>query len=147
MEKLRFAAIGRSGALYSGIEHLVNTGFSLAGILTDQSYAEYDCHVSDFASLGRRLGAPVRVDSKINSPETTAWLEHLKADVAISVNWKTFIGSRGRSVFPAGILNAHLGDLPRFRGNATPNWAIILGEPRIALVIHSMVDEIDTGPR
>ena len=32
--------------------------------------------------------------------------------------------------FELGILNAHGGDLPRYRGNACQAWAIINGEER-----------------
>ena len=42
------------------------------------------------------------------------------------------------AAFRRGILNGHAGDLPRFRGNACPNWAILTGEPHIGLCIHQM---------
>ena len=45
-----------------------------------------------------------------------------------------------------GILNAHAGDLPRFRGNACPNWAILMGEPSMALTIYRMEgNQLDLG--
>ena len=34
------------------------------------------------------------------------------------------------SIFTLGILNAHGGDLPRYRGNACQAWAIINGEEK-----------------
>ncbi len=68
------------------------------------------------------------------------------ADVAISVNWKTLIRSPMLSAFRHGIVNAHTGDLPRYRGNATPNWAILRGENEIVLTLHRMVEELDAGP-
>jgi len=49
-------------------------------------------------------------------------------------------------LFPLGILNAHGGDLPRYRGNACQAWAIINGENRVGLCIHRMVGgELDSG--
>jgi UDP-4-amino-4-deoxy-L-arabinose formyltransferase/UDP-glucuronic acid dehydrogenase (UDP-4-keto-hexauronic acid decarboxylating) len=50
------------------------------------------------------------------------------------------------TTFPLGVLNAHAGDLPRFRGNACPNWAILTGEPHVGLCVHRMVPELDAGP-
>jgi UDP-4-amino-4-deoxy-L-arabinose formyltransferase/UDP-glucuronic acid dehydrogenase (UDP-4-keto-hexauronic acid decarboxylating) len=44
-----------------------------------------------------------------------------------------------------GILNAHAGDLPRYRGNAVPNWAILNDEADIALTVHVMADALDAG--
>ena len=50
------------------------------------------------------------------------------------------------NIFPLGILNAHGGDLPLYRGNACQAWAILNGEERIGLCIHKMVpDELDSG--
>jgi len=45
-----------------------------------------------------------------------------------------------------GILNAHGGDLPRYRGNACQAWAIINGEDKVGLCIHKMIGgELDSG--
>jgi len=49
-------------------------------------------------------------------------------------------------IFPNGILNAHGGDLPKYRGNACQAWAILNGEKRIGLCIHKMIGgELDNG--
>ena len=42
--------------------------------------------------------------------------------------------------------NAHAGDLPRYRGNACANWAIINGEDKVGLSIHKMDAGLDSGP-
>ena len=49
-------------------------------------------------------------------------------------------------LFPYGILNAHSGDLPKYKGNAAVNWAILNGEKEIALTIHKMTVRLDEGP-
>ena len=42
--------------------------------------------------------------------------------------------------FKYGILNArHFGDLPKYRGNVYPNWAILNNEKNIYLTIHKMM--------
>jgi methionyl-tRNA formyltransferase len=42
-------------------------------------------------------------------------------------------------------LNVHYAPLPRYRGRATVNWAIINGESRCAISIHSLVPGLDSG--
>ncbi len=42
-------------------------------------------------------------------------------------------------------INVHLGDLPRYRGRATVNWAIINGLKKIPVAIHEVVEELDSG--
>ena len=43
-------------------------------------------------------------------------------------------------------INVHHGDLPRWRGRANINWAIILGRKEIGLTIHQMIPQLDAGP-
>jgi methionyl-tRNA formyltransferase len=45
-----------------------------------------------------------------------------------------------------GFFNVHPGDLPRYRGNACPNWAILNGDDHIGLCVHKVVPELDGGP-
>jgi methionyl-tRNA formyltransferase len=42
-------------------------------------------------------------------------------------------------------VNVHYAPLPRYRGRATVNWAIINGEPDCAISIHSLVPGLDAG--
>ena len=42
-------------------------------------------------------------------------------------------------------VNVHYAPLPRYRGRANVNWAIINGEETSAATVHSMVPELDTG--
>jgi methionyl-tRNA formyltransferase len=42
-------------------------------------------------------------------------------------------------------VNVHYAPLPRYRGRATVNWAIINGEPQCAISIHTLVPGLDAG--
>lgn len=54
-------------------------------------------------------------------------------------------------ILPAGLIaarpfvNVHYAALPRYRGRATVNWAIINGESHCAISIHSLVPGLDAG--
>lgn len=43
-------------------------------------------------------------------------------------------------------INLHHGDLPRWRGRANVNWAIILGKKFIGLTFHQAAPDLDAGP-
>jgi UDP-4-amino-4-deoxy-L-arabinose formyltransferase/UDP-glucuronic acid dehydrogenase (UDP-4-keto-hexauronic acid decarboxylating) len=78
--------------------------------------------------------------------ECADMIRALKADVAVSVNYSGVIPGKITDLFPLGVLNAHGGDLPRYRGNACQAWAIINGEDQIGLCIHRMIGgELDSG--
>lgn len=42
-------------------------------------------------------------------------------------------------------INIHHGDLPRFRGRANSNWAILLGRTEIGLTFHEAITYLDAG--
>ena len=42
-------------------------------------------------------------------------------------------------------MNVHHGDLPRWRGRANINWAIILGRKEIGLTFHEATPDLDAG--
>ena len=131
---MRFAALGRTRMLLDAIAACVEAGHECVHVATAPAAPEYGVGPEDFAALARRLGA------------SYGEIEPAGAEIAISVNWPTLIPSGVRDRFPRGILNGHAGDLPRFRGNAAPNWAILLGEPRVVATVHEMADELDAGP-
>lgn len=62
------------------------------------------------------------------------------------MNWISVIPKSFLDLFKHGVINLHQGDLPRYKGNACPNWAILNGESRIGLTIHKMDEDLDSGP-
>jgi methionyl-tRNA formyltransferase len=90
------------------------------------------------------LGVPYANSAKII--DYRDFLAASGADIAVSINYSGVIPEVVTDLFPMGILNAHGGDLPRYRGNACQAWAILNGEERIGLCIHRMIgDELDSG--
>lgn len=143
---MRVAVIGRTRALLEAATRVAALGHEIPLVWTCRAEPFYGAREADFEALAGRLGATFVDDAAINSETSIARLAAAGCDVAISVNWLSVLGPAVLARFPLGVLNAHAGDLPRFRGNACPNWAILAGEPRIGLCIHEMVAEIDAGP-
>lgn len=137
-------AIGRSQMLYNTIELLYEKGYLLKGIITAKSVPEYTRKEEDFKELSKKLGIPCIITNTLDSEEVKSLC--LNTDIAVSVNWISIIQDRHISWFKLGILNAHMGDLPKYRGNACPNWAILQGEKEIVLSIHFMEGgKLDVG--
>jgi len=142
---MRFAAIGRHEALLKSIDALCAAGHELSYILTAKEAPEYRQGVADFVAKGEALGVPVHVAARIDQ-DCLAWMAQHDAQVAVSLNFPTVISDAAIGLFQHGILNAHGGDLPRYRGNACQAWAMIHGENAIGLCVHKMVGgELDSG--
>lgn len=136
---MRVAIIGRTTSLVATARLLIARGHQIGVIVTPYKDQE-------FLSLATDCGLELIVSTKLNSDSVTAQLRRAKCDVAVSVNWITLIKDEALSCFQYGILNAHGGDLPRYRGNACQNWAILRDENQIGLCIHKMAPELDAGP-
>lgn len=144
---MRVAVLGRTKALFDSINALINAGHTITLIGTCKESPEYTVSTENFRKKAATLGVPFFNNPNINSDEITDLLKSSMSEIAISVNWLTVLSEKAIHAFPRGILNAHAGDLPRYRGNACPNWAILNGEKKIALTIHFMeAHSLDSGP-
>lgn len=143
---MRVAVLGRSNLLLQTARLLHAEGHEIGLVGTCRAEAFYRTDESAFEAFADEVGALFFNDARINSPERVADLRTSDCEIAVSVNWLTILREAACTAFPRGVLNAHAGDLPRFRGNACPNWAILVGEPHVGLCIHQMEpDELDNG--
>jgi methionyl-tRNA formyltransferase len=141
---MKVLILGRTEYLYDTAE-LLSKSHTVCGIITAAAMPEYDKNENDFKSLAEKLGSPYLFSNTIND-DVKKFIQEANADVCISLNWKTVLKDDIISLFPHGILNAHFGDLPSYRGNAVINWAILNNEQSIAVTVHQMVPgEIDSG--
>ncbi len=143
---MRVAALGRTKWLYDGVGVLISAGHEIVIIGTCEASAEYEVDEADFESLASEIGCRFFCDGNINSKKIRALLAASRAEAAVSVNWPTIIQRQTLDLFDHGVINGHAGDLPRFRGNACPNWALIAGEKNVVISLHKMVEELDAGP-
>jgi methionyl-tRNA formyltransferase len=143
---MRVAAFGRTQWLYESIRAARARGHQVVLIGTCPAAPEYTVREDDFANLAKELGCAYFCDTYLNRPEYVRMVEESGAEVAMSVNWLTLVGQEMLGRFKHGFINAHAGDLPRFRGNAVPNWAILSGEKKVLLTLHRMVADLDAGP-
>lgn len=141
---MRVAAIGRTAILYNSITAFESSPHDIDLIVTCEAEPFYTKNKDDFRALAEDLDIQFIETSDINQQKIIDRLD--KFDIAISVNWKTIIESEVLDSLNHGILNYHAGDLPRYRGNAAMNWAIIEGEDEIVHTVHQMTEDLDAGP-
>lgn len=144
---MRIGIIGRSSLMMNTINRVVAEGFQISFIITSKEAPEYTYSSSDFREMAEKLGCPfLHLPSFKGEAGRNFIASCLKTDICLSVNYSGVIPSEIINLFPLGILNAHLGDLPRYRGNATGAWAILNGEEKVGLCIHKMIGgELDSG--
>lgn len=145
---MRIAIIGRTGALIETADALIAAGHTVPLVITAKASPEYSTTEKDFLAFANRIHAayfPMPQFHPVDAEHLTGELGPI--DVGVSLNYPTVIEQGAIDEFRFGILNAHGGDLPRYRGNACQAWALLNGESRIGLCIHRMVGgKLDSGP-
>lgn len=141
---MKIFILGRSEYLFDTAE-LLARHHDICGIVTAKASPEYSRKENDFSELAAGLGCPFYFTNAIDS-RVKELIASLNPDICISLNWISILNESIIDLFPHGILNAHFGDLPSYRGNAVINWAVLNNEKKIAITIHQMQPgEIDSG--
>ena len=87
---------------------------------------------------------PVLQPEKLKNPEFIDILRGLKADLFIVVAFR-MLPEIVWTMPPLGTMNLHGSLLPKYRGAAPINWAIIKGEKETGVTTFFLKHEIDTG--
>jgi methionyl-tRNA formyltransferase len=123
---------------------LLHKHYDIVGVATARETPEYSATSEDFGLWAQERG--ILTVFAASQPDLDAFCRSVAADLAVSVNYPSLISQSTIDHFPLGILNAHGGDLPRYRGNACQAWAIINGESQIGLCVHRMIGgHLDAG--
>ena len=144
---MKIAIIGRGEILMECALALHRLGYEIPLVITAKEAPEYTVSAKDYELFSETVGATFIQAAKLDRDDIYEVLNRLTPmDIAISINFSGIISSKVMTYFQLGILNAHGGDLPRYRGNACQAWAILNGEQHIGLCIHRMVGgELDNG--
>lgn len=81
----------------------------------------------------------------IKKSDTLDSLKKLDADLIVVVAYGKFLPQALRDLPPRGCINLHSSLLPKYRGAAPINWAIINGEKETGVTIMHVSEEMDAG--
>jgi methionyl-tRNA formyltransferase len=93
----------------------------------------------------RARGIPIYTPQKIGTPEWIERIGALEPELILSVYYRNMISTKVLALAPLGAFNMHGSLLPKYRGRAPINWAVLRGETRIGMTLHRMVKAPDAG--
>jgi methionyl-tRNA formyltransferase len=102
--------------------------------------------LSPVKALALAAGIPVYQPEKIKSEEAQNYFQQVAADVVLIIAYGQIIPARLIAIPSLGWINLHGSLLPKYRGAAPINWAIINGETRTGLTTMQIEAGLDTGP-
>ena len=97
-------------------------------------------------SRAQELGLPVRTPSSLRSAEEQAEFAALNLDVAVVAAYGLILPQAVLDAPKHGCLNVHGSLLPRWRGAAPVQRAILAGDAKTGIMVMQMEAGLDTGP-
>jgi methionyl-tRNA formyltransferase len=95
--------------------------------------------------LAEQLGLPIHQPTKVRTPEFAEQLAALRADVAVVIAYGRILPVAVLSAPRLGCINLHASLLPKLRGAAPIQWAIVNGEAETGVCLMQMDEGMDTG--
>jgi len=141
----RVLFFGYSEVGYAALEWLLARETTIAGVFTHADDPGETNWFRSVAALATSHQLPVFTPDSLKDP---AWVEKIRAlrpDLILSFYYRNMIPGRLLALAPLGAFNLHGSYLPRYRGRAPLNWAIINGEDHTGVSLHVMVKEADAG--
>jgi len=99
---------------------------------------------SDVKKYALEKGLKILQPEKLNDPDFIDELKSLEADLQVVVAFR-MLPTKVWSMPRLGTMNLHGSLLPKYRGAAPINWAIINGEKETGVTTFLLKHEIDTG--
>ncbi|MFT3867011.1 MAG: formyltransferase [Nibricoccus sp.] len=145
MEKPRIVFFGYSEVGYECLSLLLNRGDNVVALITHEDNPNEKIWFKTPAVAAREKNIPVFTPENVNTPEWREKIAAFKPDLILSVYYRHMIGTKILGLAPLGAFNMHGSLLPKYRGRAPINWAVLHGESRIGMTLHRMVKAPDAG--
>jgi methionyl-tRNA formyltransferase len=148
-DQLRVVFMGTPGFSVPALNALLKSEHQLVGVVTQPNRQKGRGKKTSAppvkeAILGHEI--PVFQPEEINTSEALAQLTEWTPDVIVVTAYGQILSSDILELPPHGCINIHASLLPKYRGAAPINWAIINGETETGISIMKMDEGMDTGP-
>jgi methionyl-tRNA formyltransferase len=97
------------------------------------------------ADTACEYGLPVAMPDDASAPELAEQVAQIEPDFIFSFYYRSMLGAPILRSARRGALNIHGSLLPKYRGRAPVNWAILNGERQTGATLHYMVERADAG--
>ena len=141
----RILFFGYSEVGYACLSLLLERGDNIVALITHEDNPNENIWFKTPAVAAREKSIPVFTPESVNTPEWRERIAALKPDLILSVYYRHMIGTKILALPPLGAFNMHGSLLPKYRGRAPINWAVLHGESRIGMTLHRMVKDPDAG--
>lgn len=127
------------------LQVLLSAGVEVPLVVTTKDDPKETQWFASTAVMAADYGLTVVTPDDVNTPELEQTVTELRPDFVFSFYFRSMIGANLLKAARLGALNIHGSMLPRYRGRAPVNWAILHGERETGATLHYMNARADAG--
>ncbi|MFI0487942.1 MAG: bifunctional UDP-4-amino-4-deoxy-L-arabinose formyltransferase/UDP-glucuronic acid oxidase ArnA [Yersinia sp. (in: enterobacteria)] len=129
-----------------GLKALDEAGYDIQAVFTHTDSPTENRFFSSVARVAADFELPVFAPEDVNHPLWVERIRQLQPDIIFSFYYRNMLSDEILSLAPRGGFNLHGSLLPKYRGRAPVNWALVNGETETGVTLHQMVKRADAGP-
>ena len=142
--------LGTDRISLKGFNQLIqHPALKIKGVITQASHLKergMRPHLSPVARRAEKLSLPILTPDNLKSPEFLSEVKSWKAQWAVVLSYGKILPDDFLCLFPDRALNFHASLLPRWRGAAPVQRAIMAGDGELGMSLQVMEPQLDTGP-
>jgi methionyl-tRNA formyltransferase len=146
---LRVVLMGTPDFAVPTLSEIVGQGHEVVAVYTREPAAAgrgMELKPSPVHRMAERFGIPVFTPKTLRTEEAAATFRDLEADVAVVVAYGMLLPKPILDAPQLGCLNLHASLLPRWRGAAPIQRAVMAGDTETGVAVMKMEEGLDTGP-
>lgn len=145
---MRLVFMGTPAAAVPSLAALVEAGHDVAAVWTQpdrRSGRGRQMTAPPVKVYAEEKGIPVLQHDRIRNKEAADRFASHDAEAAVVVAYGKILPKSFLEAFPRGCINVHFSLLPKYRGAAPVNWAVVNGEEVTGVTTMKMDEGLDTG--
>ncbi|MBM3468137.1 MAG: formyltransferase [Alphaproteobacteria bacterium] len=127
------------------LKWLLEADENIVGVFTHPDNPGEKLWFPSVAHLASEQHIPVIATEDAKDPSVLEALQKIQPDILLSFYYRKMIPDYILNIPPLGCFNMHGSLLPRYRGRAPLNWALVHGETETGATLHHMVKSADAG--
>src|SRR5260370_3782560 len=146
---MRLIFMGTPESAVPSLRRLLDDGHEIVAVWTQPDKPAgrgNKLHQSPVKEFALQHHLTVHQTAKIKTPDAQQLFASHNADAAIVVGYGRILPAHFLSTPRNGCINVHFSLLPKYRGAAPVNWAIVNGETETGVTTMRIVEELDAGP-
>jgi methionyl-tRNA formyltransferase len=146
---LRLVFMGTPDFAVPTLLELIGAGHEIAAIYTrapQPAGRGMELRESPVAREARKFGLPILTPKTLRTDDAAGAVRALGAEAAIVVAYGLILPKPILEAFPLGCFNLHASLLPRWRGAAPIQRAVMAGDRETGATVMKMEEGLDTGP-